>query len=145
MSGRIETAGVALQATKGKQVKAFYTMPEYEQWCESANTSGWKIKYYKGLGTSTSQEAREYFSNINLHRKAFTWSGELRSSAQQCATRARSRSEAVGWGPQATKTGTPWSWPSQRSARRIARPGCRALSPVLSWTTTPPPSATAIS
>lgn len=43
---------VPLQARKGARVHSFYTMPEYESWKEglgSAGTSGWDIKYYKGL------------------------------------------------------------------------------------------------
>lgn len=36
------------QAKKGKQVLAFYTLPEYETWREGlATTAGWDIKYYK--------------------------------------------------------------------------------------------------
>lgn len=65
-----------LQATKGQQVKVFYTMPEYEAWKEeTANLRGWKIKYYKGLGTSTSKEAKEYFAALTTHRKTFVWTG----------------------------------------------------------------------
>ena len=31
-------------------------------WKETNNdTNGWKIKYYKGLGTSTGKEFKEYF------------------------------------------------------------------------------------
>jgi DNA topoisomerase II len=30
----------------------------------ASGQAGWKIKYYKGLGTSTSAEAREYFKKI---------------------------------------------------------------------------------
>ena len=37
--------------------------------------SGWTIKYYKGLGTSSSQEAKEYFSNLPLHQMDFAWEG----------------------------------------------------------------------
>lgn len=48
-------------------------MPEYEQWKESTSMSGWDIKYYKGLGTSTREEAKEYFADIEEHRKTFTW------------------------------------------------------------------------
>ena len=48
-----------IKATKGKQAKVFYTMPEYEAWKEAQDgTSGWNIKYYKGLGTSTANEAK---------------------------------------------------------------------------------------
>jgi DNA topoisomerase-2 len=35
-------------------VKAFFTMGAFKNWCESvADIKKWKIKYYKGLGTST--------------------------------------------------------------------------------------------
>ena len=53
-------------------------MPEYESWKESlgGSTRGWRIKYYKGLGTSTSAEAKEYFAAIDRHRKQFVWNGE---------------------------------------------------------------------
>ena len=61
------------QATKGKQAKVFYTMPEYETWKDETNTKGWAIKYYKGLGTSTSKEAKEYFTALDANRKTFTW------------------------------------------------------------------------
>ena len=46
-----------LKATKLKQVINFYNNGEYEQWKEENNDGkGYKIKYYKGLGTSTSKE-----------------------------------------------------------------------------------------
>ncbi|KAF5179677.1 Dna topoisomerase [Thalictrum thalictroides] len=52
---------------------SFYTIPEYESWKESLgeNARGWSIKYYKGLGTSTDDEAMEYFRNIENNRKVF--------------------------------------------------------------------------
>jgi DNA topoisomerase II len=64
-----------MQATKGKQVEVFYTMPEYETWKMETNTKGWHIKYYKGLGTSTSAEAKEYFAALDVNRKTFVWEG----------------------------------------------------------------------
>ena len=73
-----------LQAKKGRQVLAFYTMPEYEAWCERTNTQGWAIKYYKGLGTSDAKEAKEYFADIDDHRKTFVWNGEGPTHAYCC-------------------------------------------------------------
>lgn len=35
---------------------------------EENDMSRWKIKYYKGLGTSTDKEAMEYFKSIDQHR-----------------------------------------------------------------------------
>lgn len=55
----------------------FFTIPEYNTWKSAkADIKGWKIKYYKGLGTSTSAEAKEYFSNLNVHEVDFAWGGE---------------------------------------------------------------------
>ncbi|KAM7530082.1 hypothetical protein LguiB_033492 [Lonicera macranthoides] len=56
-------------------VVSFYSMPEYEMWKESlgGNTSGWSIKYYKGLGTSTSMEGKSYFQELEKHKKDFVW------------------------------------------------------------------------
>ncbi|KAK6455269.1 DNA topoisomerase II [Scheffersomyces xylosifermentans] len=55
-----------------KQVIPFYNMPEFENWraTEGAN-SRWTLKYYKGLGTSTPLEARQYFSALDKHLKRF--------------------------------------------------------------------------
>jgi DNA topoisomerase-2 len=54
----------------------FYTVPQFEQWKVNNNcAAGWTIKYYKGLGTSTSQEAKEYFSALNSHQLNFVYSG----------------------------------------------------------------------
>jgi DNA topoisomerase-2 len=48
-----------------KEVLSFYNMSDYERWSESLDKkTGWKIKYYKGLGTSTDQEAKEYFKEM---------------------------------------------------------------------------------
>jgi len=49
---------------------SFYVMREFTEWQALQNASPkpgkWQIKYYKGLGTSDSQEAREYFRELKL-------------------------------------------------------------------------------
>jgi DNA topoisomerase-2 len=50
-----------LKAKKGQQEIKFYNEGEYEEWKSINETKGWNIKYYKGLGTSTKTEFREYF------------------------------------------------------------------------------------
>jgi DNA topoisomerase-2 len=60
-----------LKATKGKTTLSFYSIPEFNQWKENNPLSGWKIKYYKGLGTSTPAEAREWFKD--LHEILYEW------------------------------------------------------------------------
>lgn len=48
-----------------KQILSFYNMTDYENWnSQIANKNQWKIKYYKGLGTSTDEEAKDYFKNM---------------------------------------------------------------------------------
>ena len=55
-----------LKVKKGKEIINFYTMTEFETWKNSIeNIKAWNIKYYKGLGTSTSEEAKEYFTNFD--------------------------------------------------------------------------------
>lgn len=50
----------------------FYSMPEYEHWRETEGaTCSYKQKYYKGLGTSSAQEMREYFGQLDKHLKRF--------------------------------------------------------------------------
>lgn len=63
-----------LKATRGSTTRSFYNATEYEKWLASAegnNGRGWSIKYYKGLGTSTAAEARDYFTSMNVVR--FAW------------------------------------------------------------------------
>ncbi|KAK9479633.1 DNA topoisomerase [Lipomyces japonicus] len=65
---------VKVTITKGKQktVIPFYTMPEFEYWKETEGaTCSWKHKYYKGLGTSSTVEGREYFQQLDKHLKHF--------------------------------------------------------------------------
>jgi len=56
-----------IKATNSKKdIIEFYNMSDYERWSETdvAKNGSWKIKYYKGLGTSSDQEAKEYFKNM---------------------------------------------------------------------------------
>ena len=77
-----------LKARKGAQERVFYNEGEFEAWKNGTSASGstgasggaavdvstWNIKYYKGLGTSTGREFREYFE----HKKVvdFAYTGE---------------------------------------------------------------------
>ncbi|POM71086.1 DNA topoisomerase 2, partial [Phytophthora palmivora] len=66
-----------VKCSKGRTKEVFYTMPEYEAWRERTNQGrGWVIKYYKGLGTSTAAETKEYFSDLQTHQIGFTYDGE---------------------------------------------------------------------
>lgn len=84
-----------LKAKKGTQEKVFYSEGEYRAWKETTEggagegagvstathtqPSGWTTKYYKGLGTSTGKEFKEYFENKKI--VDFTHSGEACDNA----------------------------------------------------------------
>ena len=70
------------------QVAAFFSIGEYEAWkaqLPEAELRKWRSKYYKGLGTSTAQEARDYFERLGKRR---------------AHTRARARARTRGCSPQ---------------------------------------------
>jgi DNA topoisomerase-2 len=65
-----------VKVSKGKEEIPFYSIPEFEEWKQANPTQrSWKVKYYKGLGTSTPKEAKEYFQDMERHRISFSYSG----------------------------------------------------------------------
>ena len=64
-----------LKARKGSKELIFYNDGEYNAWKEANDTKGWKVKYYKGLGTSTSKEFKEYFAHKKVVRFSSTGEG----------------------------------------------------------------------
>jgi DNA topoisomerase II len=88
-----------LRAKKGPMVRLFYNDGEYNQWKETigATISTWTIKYFKGLGTSTAAEFKEYFANKKI--VDFIYSGQ---SSDDCIdkvfnkTRADDRKDWLG-------------------------------------------------
>ena len=57
-----------IKATFNSKVKSFYTITDYTKWKDKNNNHKWRIKYYKGLGTSTSNEAKEYFRALKINQ-----------------------------------------------------------------------------
>lgn len=58
-------------------VRSFFNMTDLRAWQapgSEGSANGWKIKYYKGLGTSTGVEAREYFKRMRI--AVYTWDDE---------------------------------------------------------------------
>jgi DNA topoisomerase-2 len=55
-----------LKAKKGSSELNFYNDGEFNEWKEQNDIKGWHIKYYKGLGTSTGKEFKEYFENKKM-------------------------------------------------------------------------------
>jgi DNA topoisomerase II len=58
---------------KPLKLKSFFTQPQYEEWKEShsGEISKWRYKYFKGLGTSSNEDAQVYFTNLDDHLKEF--------------------------------------------------------------------------
>lgn len=90
-----------IKATKGNEVRAFFTLPEYEHWAEQRKAQGdfkgWKMKYYKGLGTSTAKEAKEYFTEITDHTIEFEYQGAADDAAIELAFSKKLADQRKEW------------------------------------------------
>ena len=76
-----------LKATRRSETRSFYSQPEFDTWNQTAGP-GWKLKYYKGLGTSTPAEAREWFER--LQEIKYTWDVETDESMSLAFSKKRS-------------------------------------------------------
>lgn len=54
-----------VKAIKGKDVKEFFTEQDYNLWVQNSNIKNYKINYYKGLGTSTKDDAKQLFKRFD--------------------------------------------------------------------------------
>jgi DNA topoisomerase-2 len=68
-----------IKAKKGKNMVQFYSVKDYDKW--KGTHPGFSIKYYKGLGTSTPEEARTYFKEFK-HVKYLTTEDEDNSAIE---------------------------------------------------------------
>lgn len=87
-----------LRAKKGSQVKLFYNDGEYNRWKETFEggvPSGWTIKYFKGLGTSTSNEFKDYFSNKKI--VDFVYSGKTSDDTIDKIFNKKRADDRKGW------------------------------------------------
>ncbi|KAG0298167.1 DNA topoisomerase 2 [Dissophora globulifera] len=87
-----------VKATKGKQKMSFFTIPEYENWKEeNRGAKDWKIKYYKGLGTSMNSDIKDYFSNMERHKKEFAPSTDEARALVDMAFNKKKADERKEW------------------------------------------------
>ncbi|TKR77801.1 hypothetical protein L596_018712 [Steinernema carpocapsae] len=87
-----------IKATKGREELSFFSIPEYIEWRQNnQNWHTYRIKYYKGLGTSTSKEAKEYFSDMLRHRIKFQYSGPNDDEAVDLAFSKKKIEERKVW------------------------------------------------
>ena len=76
-----------MKASKGKgknrQVVAFMSSNEYDEWkAENNDGKGWRIKYYKGLGTSDSKEAQECFQDMDDKLVTYYWLEQIKKKKE---------------------------------------------------------------
>lgn len=65
-----------VKARKKDKELSFFSLPEFEEWKkETNNWHTYNVKYYKGLGTSSANEAKEYFSDMARHKITFHHQG----------------------------------------------------------------------
>jgi len=68
-----------VKAFKARDQLSFYSITDFENWREQTDGArGWNIKYYKGLGTSTEDEAKEYFRQMRAIDYTWTSSGDAK-------------------------------------------------------------------
>ncbi|CAJ1376690.1 unnamed protein product [Effrenium voratum] len=86
---------------------SFFTLQEYQAWKERTDGGrGWKSKYYKGLGTSTAKEAKEYFREIENHEIKFRWNSDQDGEAIDLAfNKKRADDRKAGSGPSWYQSG----------------------------------------
>ncbi|KAL8856049.1 MAG: hypothetical protein Q9178_007305 [Gyalolechia marmorata] len=78
--------------------QTFFTMPEYEAWKEDHKEErGWEHKYYKGLGTSTAEDAQVYFHDLDRHLKEFHTMQEGESGLIELAFSKKMADERKEW------------------------------------------------
>jgi DNA topoisomerase II len=75
-----------IKATKKGKTLLFYNDGEYALW-KQQNETGWAIKYYKGLGTSTSKEFKEYFQEKKV--VYFKWDNHSENSIDKVFNKKR--------------------------------------------------------
>lgn len=79
-----------VKASRGNAQRSFYSLPEFEAWKSATpDRAAWRIKYYKGLGTSSAAEAKEYFSDPARHVKTYEWSPEASEAIDRSFSKAR--------------------------------------------------------
>ncbi|KAI9840189.1 MAG: DNA topoisomerase 2 [Sclerophora amabilis] len=78
--------------------KSFFTMPEYEVWVEEhKDERGWEHKYYKGLGTSSTEDAQVYFGDLDRHLKEFHTMKEEEEKLIELAFSKKKADERKEW------------------------------------------------
>lgn len=81
---------------RGGDVVEFYNLTDFDKWRrEHSNLSGWTIKYYKGLGTSKADEAKEYFRRLRISN--YTYNGSTSDESIDLAFNKKRADDRKAW------------------------------------------------
>jgi DNA topoisomerase-2 len=94
-----------IKARKGKDEVLFYNDVQYDEWKASTETKGWDIKYYKGLGTSTSKEFIQYFKDKEKLTVVFECTEHCKDTIDMVFNKSRA-DDRKRWLEQYSKTAT---------------------------------------
>jgi DNA topoisomerase-2 len=84
-----------VKVSKGKVDKSFYNLTDYDNWKDNEDTKGWSVKYYKGLGTSTNKEAKEYFKNMKIVN--YVWEENISNESIELAFNKKRADDRKIW------------------------------------------------
>jgi DNA topoisomerase-2 len=85
---RFQTPLIKTTHKRTKEVTPYFSQAAFDAWKATVGVEGEKqywVKFYKGLGTSTPKEAKQYFKDLPLHRKDFVWASERCTEALESA------------------------------------------------------------
>jgi DNA gyrase/topoisomerase IV subunit B len=74
---------------------SFYNISDYEKWKSNKDTRGWTLKYYKGLGTSTQEEAKGYFAKPQI--MSYIYSGQPSDESIDLAFNKKRADDRKAW------------------------------------------------
>ena len=82
-----------VKAFKGKKIiKSFYNLKEFNIWKDRQDPHNtYKFKYYKGLGTSNKEEAKQYFRDLNIVN--YKWDEESRLSLELAFSKEKGKAD----------------------------------------------------
>lgn len=84
----------ALPKNKKSKSILFYSMGDYIKWKSNHNNNKYRIKYYKGLGTSDRAEAREYFST-QKKEVLYNWSEKCNDNIELAFNKTRANDRKI--------------------------------------------------
>jgi DNA topoisomerase-2 len=86
-----------VKVTQNKKVTSFYSSPEFEEWKDNNGAKKYTSKFYKGLGTSTSSDFKEYMSNLDKHLVPLTIEDDKDVDAIDLAFNSKRANDRKDW------------------------------------------------